>query len=112
MKREQGIFEAEMNRGFLQILVLAVLEKEMYGYMMLKHFINIGYEVEENTLYPLLRRLEKNGYIQSEWIVTKDRPRKFYLVTKDGRTVRDMLAKKWKHQNVVLEKILAGEKNA
>ena len=42
MKKEQGIFEAEMNRGFLQILVLAVLEKEMYGYMMLKHFINFN----------------------------------------------------------------------
>lgn len=111
MNREQGMFEAEMNRGFLQILVLAVLENQMYGYMMLKHFIDIGYGVEENTLYPLLRRLEKNGYIQSEWVVTHDRPKKFYIVTKDGRIVRDLLVKKWKHQNVVLEKILEGEKN-
>lgn len=110
MTKEQGMFEAEMNRGFLQILVMAVLEREMYGYMMLKHFIDIGYEVEENTLYPLLRRLEKNGYIQSEWVVTQDRPRKFYTVTKNGRMVRDVLMKKWKHQNVVLEKILEGEK--
>ena len=87
MNKEQGIFEAEMNRGFLQILVLAVLENQMYGYMMLKHFKDIGYEVEENTLYPLLRRLEKNGHIQSEWVVSKDRPKKYYLVTSAGRNL-------------------------
>ncbi len=64
---EIGSLETEMNRGFLHILVLALLEKDMYGYAMAKHIEGLGYKVEENTLYPLLRRLEKNGWITSKW---------------------------------------------
>ena len=66
MDLEIGGFETEMNRGFLQILVLALLEKDMYGYSMVRTIKDLGYEVEENTLYPLLRRLEKNGWIKKQ----------------------------------------------
>ena len=47
-----GSLVTEMNRGFLHILVLALLEKDMYGYSMVKHIETLGYKVEENTLYP------------------------------------------------------------
>ena len=97
-----GNLETEMNRGFLQILVLALLEKDMYGYSMVRHIEALGYKVEENTLYPLLRRLEKNGWIASKWDVSEDRPRKFYAITAEGRTVRSGLLEIWKNQNRIL----------
>src|SRR4030042_2966139 len=59
MDPEIRYFETEMNRGFLQILVLAMLEKDMYGYSMVRTVRDLGSEVEENTLYRLLRRLEE-----------------------------------------------------
>ncbi len=100
-----GSMETEMNRGFLQILVLALLEKDMYGYSMVKHIEGLGYKVEENTLYPLLRRLEKNGWITSKWDLGEDRPRKFYAITPEGRTLRAALLGVWKNQNRVLDEI-------
>ena len=102
---EIGNLETEMNRGFLQILVLALLEKDMYGYSMVKHIEGLGYRVEENTLYPLLRRLEKNGWIASKWEVGEDRPRKFYTITPDGRAMRAGLFEVWDNQNRILNEI-------
>jgi DNA-binding PadR family transcriptional regulator len=104
-------FATEMNRGFLQVLVLVLLEKNMYGYAMVKQLDTRGYEVEENTLYPLLRRLEKKGLIKSKWDVSKDRPRKFYVVTREGRGVRAQLLKIWQQQNDILNHILEENKN-
>jgi len=103
---EIGSLETEMNRGFLHILVLALLEKDMYGYAMVKHIETLGYKVEENTLYPLLRRLEKNGWIASKWDVTEDRPRKFYSITAGGREIRAALLEVWRNQDRVLDKIM------
>jgi PadR family transcriptional regulator PadR len=102
---EVGSLETEMNRGFLHILVLALLEKDMYGYAMAKHIESLGYRVEENTLYPLLRRLEKNGWIASKWALGEDRPRKFYAITARGRALRASLLEIWKTQDRVLDKI-------
>ncbi len=95
-------FEVEMNRGFLQVLVLAALENKMYGYMMVKMFGKMGYTVEENTLYPLLRRLEKYGLVKSEWDVSEGRPKKFYIITETGKTTRQALLKKWDTQTRIL----------
>jgi PadR family transcriptional regulator PadR len=104
-ERDIGSLETEMNRGFLHVLVLALLEKDMYGYSMVKHIEGLGYKVEENTLYPLLRRLEKNGWITSKWDLSKDRPRKFYAVTAAGRELRAALLEVWKTQNRVLDQV-------
>ncbi len=104
-------FATEMNRGFLQVLVLVLLEKNMYGYAMVKQLETRGYEVEENTLYPLLRRLEKKGLIKSKWDVSKDRPRKFYVVTKEGRDVRAQLLKIWQDQNEILNHVSKENQN-
>jgi len=106
MNPEISNFETEMNRGFLSILVLALLEKDMYGYAKVRTIGNLGYEVEENTLYPLLRRLEKNGWIKSKWNVGKDRPRKFYAITDDGRDLRAELLGIWKKQDEILEHLM------
>ncbi len=106
MEPEIGNFETEMNRGFLQILVLALLQKDMYGYSMVRTIRDLGYEVEENTLYPLLRRLEKNGWVKSKWDVSEDRPRKFYSITDDGRSLRNELLVIWKKQNEILKHLM------
>jgi DNA-binding PadR family transcriptional regulator len=100
-----GSMETEMNRGFLQILVLALLEKDMYGYSMVKHIEGLGYKVEENTLYPLLRRLEKNGWITSKWALGEDRPRKFYTITAEGRAMKAGLLGVWENQNRILNEV-------
>jgi len=106
MDPEISNFETEMNRGFLSILVLALLEKDMYGYAMVRTIGDLGYEVEENTLYPLLRRLEKNGWIKSKWNVGEDRPRKFYSITDAGRTLRAELLGFWKKQDKILKHLV------
>jgi DNA-binding PadR family transcriptional regulator len=99
-------FETEMNRGFLQVLVLVLLEREMYGYAMVKKMEEKKYALEENTLYPLLRRLEKKGLIQGKWDVTEDRPRKFYIITENGREVRARLLKIWQQQTAIMNRLL------
>jgi DNA-binding PadR family transcriptional regulator len=105
MDAEISNFETEMNRGFLTILVLALLEKDMYGYSMVRTVGEMGYEVEENTLYPLLRRLEKNGWVKSQWDVSEDRPRKFYGITTAGRGLRAELLGIWKKQDNILRRV-------
>ena len=110
MEPEISNFETEMNRGFLQILVLALLEKDMYGYAMVRTIRDLGYEVEENTLYPLLRRLEKNGWVKSKWDVSEDRPRKFYGITEAGRSLRAELLGIWRKHDQILRQ-LTEEKN-
>jgi PadR family transcriptional regulator PadR len=106
MEPEIGNFETEMNRGFLQILVLSLLEKEMYGYSMVRTIQDLGYGVEENTLYPLLRRLEKNGWVRSKWDVSEDRPRKFYAITDEGRALRTRLLGIWRQQDEILKHLM------
>ncbi len=104
MDNELGSIETEMKRGFLQLLVLVVLEKESYGYAMVRAFRDLGYEVEENTLYPLLRRLEKRGLVGGKWDVSEDRPRKFYSITPAGREMRKELLAIWEKQDEIIGK--------
>ena len=112
MNAEFGSFETELNRGFLQILALVALERKMYGYGMIKLFERAGYAVEENTLYPLLRRLEKNGWIESEWDVGEDRPKKYYIVTEAGASVRERALAIWAGQNEILNKMKEANRHA
>jgi len=110
MDNELGGLETEMKRGFLQLLVLVLLEKDAYGYAMVRAFRDLGYEVEENTLYPLLRRLEKRGLVRGKWDVSEERPRKFYAVTDEGRSLRDELVGIWNHQDRILKQLINKEK--
>ncbi|MCJ7525089.1 MAG: PadR family transcriptional regulator [Candidatus Aminicenantes bacterium] len=105
MDNELGSIETEMKRGFLQLLVLIILETEAYGYAMVRSFRDLGYEVEENTLYPLLRRLEKKGLIHGKWELSEERPRKFYAVTSAGREMRDGLLAIWKKQDEIINQL-------
>lgn len=104
-------FETEMNRGFLQVLVLVLLEKDMYGYSMVKQLEEKGFTLEENTLYPLLRRLEKKGLIKSKWDTSEDRPRKFYVITKEGRDIRAKLLTIGERQKKILNHLIKENQN-
>lgn len=103
--------EAEMNRGFLQIMVLLALETPMYGYMMLRFIEEIGYSIEENTLYPILRRLDKNGWLSSRWDVEHDRPKKYYKITEEGKLIRNKLLSIRLKQTGVISKLMKEVRN-
>jgi PadR family transcriptional regulator PadR len=111
MDNELAGVETEMKRGFLQLLVLALLEKEAYGYAMVRTLRDLGYEVEENTLYPLLRRLEKRGLVQSKWELSEERPRKFYAVTAAGREMRAGLLAIWRKQDEIVTHLIKEKKH-
>ena len=111
MSIQDSKIEAEMNRGFLQIMVLLALETPMYGYMMLRFIEEIGYSIEENTLYPILRRLDKNGWLSSQWDVEHDRPKKYYIITEEGKMIRNKLMSIRQKQDGVLAKLLQEVKN-
>lgn len=101
-------FEKEMNRGFVQLLVLLLLERDMYGYELARELGERGYLLEENTLYPLLRRLEGKDILASRWDVTENKPRKYYGITPAGKDVRAELLRIWREQAALLESLLGG----
>jgi PadR family transcriptional regulator PadR len=112
MENELGSVETEMKRGFLQLLVLVLLEKDAYGYAMVRAFRDLGYEVEENTIYPLLRRLEKRGLIAGKWELSEERPRKVYAITASGREMRKGLLEIWEKQDEIIKKMVKETKHA
>ena len=79
----------ELRRGTVVVACLAALRRPLYGYRLVEDLVAAGFEVEGNTLYPLLRRLESQGLLSSDWNTEEARPRKYYETTADGR---DLLA--------------------
>ena len=86
----------ELRRGVLSIAVLSQLSKEEYGYSLLKALSDKGMEIDQSTLYPLLRRLESQGLLQSDWRIVDDaRPRRYYVISPQGRAVLKKLKEEW-----------------
>src|SRR5512146_2120745 len=77
----------ELRRGLIVLAVLSQLNEEQYGYSLIKRLADKGLEIDQGTLYPLLRRLESQGLLQSMWRVESDRPRRYYLISEDGRKI-------------------------
>ncbi|EGD53301.1 PadR family transcriptional regulator [Gordonia neofelifaecis] len=86
----------ELRRGTVVVAALTVLETPAYGYWLLERLGEAGISVDGNTLYPLLRRLEKQGLLTSEWNTDESRPRKFYVISDAGRALRDRLQTEWR----------------
>lgn len=101
----------EMNRGSIVLAVLSQLNEAQYGYSLIEKFKEVGLDVDQNTLYPLLRRIEKQGLCESIWVVEENRPRHYYKITSDGIEVRNVLINEWKQFENSLFKLLGG-KNA
>jgi PadR family transcriptional regulator PadR len=98
----------EMRRGVLGIAVLSQLRKEQYGYSLLKLLSDQGLEIDQGTLYPLLRRLELQGLVQSDWRVVNDsRPRRYYVISPQGKAVLTQLKSEWAALTATLQKMLS-----
>jgi PadR family transcriptional regulator PadR len=96
----------ELRRGCLVLAVLAQLRTEQYGYTLRKALSESGMEIDEGTLYPLLRRLEMQGLLLSEWREEDKRNKRFYRISKDGRQVLKQLLVEWKTIGASIDLIL------
>jgi PadR family transcriptional regulator, regulatory protein PadR len=85
----------EMRRGVIVLAVLSLLQEEQYGYSVLRLLADNGLDVDQGTLYPLLRRLEGQGLLESAWRVEEARPRRYYLISPQGRKALPQLQKDW-----------------
>jgi PadR family transcriptional regulator len=99
MTAEPNLFDnlrMELRRGSLVLAVLAQLRSEQYGYTLRKALADHGLEVDEGTLYPLLRRLESQGLLVSEWREEEKRNKRFYVLSTDGKQMLKQLLSEWK----------------
>jgi len=86
----------EVRRGAIVLAVLACLKEEEYGYSLKRSLAQAGIEIDEGTLYPLLRRLEAQGFLDSRWKLEEQRPRRYYRRNAAGNEVLRQLSKEWK----------------
>ncbi|WP_114853433.1 PadR family transcriptional regulator [Brachybacterium sp. YJGR34] len=86
----------ELRRGTIVLACLQLLRTPGYGYGLLESLERHGFATDANTLYPLLRRLEKQGYLTSAWNTEDARPRKFYRTSADGIRLADVLHAEWR----------------
>ena len=96
----------ELRRGVLQLAVLALLRRRAYGYDLIRVLAERGFPAEEGTLYPVLRRLEGESLLRSEWDTTGSRPRKYYETTDTGRAALSSLGAEWSRVDASLRSIL------
>jgi PadR family transcriptional regulator, regulatory protein PadR len=105
----EALFESlrlELRRGCLIVAVLAQLRVEHYGYTLRKALAEKGLAMDEGTLYPLLRRLESQGLLVSEWREEDKRNKRFYRLSADGKLILKQLLAEWKGINTALDRIL------
>ena len=112
MPTEIEIFEAlrlELRRGSLILAVLGHLRREHYGYTLRKALGDAGVEIDEGALYPMLRRLETQGLLTSEWREEDKRNKRFYRLSAAGQAVLARLTDEWAQLNASITDILKGE---
>lgn len=101
----------ELRRGTLILLVLSQLKEPMYGYNLVKKLQNNGIPIEANTLYPLMRRLESQGLLKSEWETSESKPRKYYRITDDGLIVFNRVLNHWRDFSSNINRLVEEDKN-
>jgi PadR family transcriptional regulator PadR len=109
MPNDTDIFETlrlELRRGSLILAVLGQLRAEHYGYTLRKALSDAGVEIDEGALYPMLRRLEAQGLLASEWREEERRNKRFYRLSEEGRAVLDRLVEEWTRLNAAVDAIL------
>src|SRR5512135_32315 len=85
----------EMRRGVIVLAVLSQCGEEQYGYSLMKSLSEKGLEIDQGTLYPLLRRLETQGLLSSSWRLEDPRPRRYYVISREGRMLLPQLINEW-----------------
>ncbi len=96
----------ELRRGCLIVAVLADLRSEQYGYVLRQSLAERGMTIDENTLYPLLRRLESQGLLVSEWREENNRNKRFYRISPNGKLILKQLLAEWQNIDKSLNRIL------
>ncbi len=112
MENEEALlnaFTVELRRGTQVLLVLSQLDGPEYGYSLVQKLEAKDAPIEAGTLYPMLRRLEKQGLLVSEWDTTESRPRKFYSLSEEGRRIYQKLKIEWRSLSRQLGSILDEE---
>ena len=110
MPTEDDLFEklrVELRRGSLILAVLGALREERYGYTLRNSLEQAGLPIEEGALYPLLRRLEAQGLLTSEWREEGKRNKRFYRLSDEGERVVELLLVEWRQIGQSLERIFA-----
>jgi PadR family transcriptional regulator, regulatory protein PadR len=98
----------ELRRGVIVLAVLSLLQEELYGYSLLKRLAEQQMEVDQSTLYPLLRRLETQGLLESKWRLEESRPRRYYVISAEGKLALPLLRAEWQKISNMLSGILVG----
>lgn len=101
----QGLV-SELRRGTITISVLSQLMSPKYGYSLVESLETKGTRVEPGTLYPLLRRLEKQGLLASEWKTTGPKPRKYYVLSDNGKKIYRQMCTEWKEMAASLNNLI------
>ena len=96
----------ELRRGSLVLAVLAVLKVERYGYTLRKELADAGLGIDEGALYPMLRRLESQGLLTSEWREEEKRNKRFYRLSRDGAGLLAELVDEWRAINTSLNRLI------
>ncbi len=96
----------ELRRGVITLAVLSQLQDEQYGYSTIKQLSDHGLDVDQGTLYPLLRRLEGQGLLESKWRIEEGRPRRYYVLSSTGQQVLPQLFAEWAKIVAILEPML------
>lgn len=99
----------ELRRGTLILLVLSQLKEPMYGYSLVKKLNDYQIPIDANTLYPLMRRLEGQGLLESRWDTAESKPRKYYKITPDGLAVLERTVGYWNTFSRNVDKLLEVE---
>lgn len=96
----------ELRRGVIALAVLSQLESEQYGYSLIQLLSEKGLQVEQGTLYPLLRRLEDQGLLESDWRLEESRPRRYYRISQHGKELLPALQAEWQALVQAMERML------
>lgn len=99
----------EIRRGSIIICVMSCLKEPKYGYALLNELTDKGMSIDAGTLYPLLRRLEKQGVLESRWNTDGTKPRKYYCMNLDGRQAYEALCKSWEDISSAVNRMIKGE---
>jgi PadR family transcriptional regulator, regulatory protein PadR len=101
-----GKLELELRRGVVVLATLSQLRSARYGYELRQALAEQGMPIEEGTLYPLLRRLEAQGLLRSEWKIDDGPPRRYYALNADGRKLLRKLTESWRGMNLAMDRLL------
>ncbi|WP_397538028.1 PadR family transcriptional regulator [Rummeliibacillus pycnus] len=101
----------ELRRGTLTLAVLSQLQTPQYGYSLVQSLEKSGVSIDQSTLYPLLRRLEKQELVSSSWDTAESRPRKYYILSEYGLEIFMQLKKEWIKNSKVLYGLLDEEED-